>query len=130
MTVFNEEARALLAGPNIAHIATLLPDGGPHSVPVMIDIEGEYLAFFTSPNSRKGRNLAADNRIAISVADRDNLVRSVLVRGRVVKRIGGDAGWEIVDRIFAKYTGGPYPQREDREAFLVEPAHVSVPTFG
>ena len=130
MTVFNEEARALLAGPNIAHIATLLPDGGPHSVPVMIDIEGEYLAFFTSPNSRKGRNLAADNRVAISVADRDNLVRSVLVRGRVVKRIGGDAGWEIVDRIFAKYTGGPYPQREDREAFLVEPAHVSVPTFG
>ena len=130
MTVFNEEARALLAGPNIAHIATLLPDGGPHSVPVMIDIEGEYLAFFTSPNSRKGRNLAADNRVAISVADRDNLVRSVLVRGRVVKRIGGDAGWEIVDRIFAKYTGGPYPQREDREAFLVEPTHVSVPTFG
>ena len=64
------------------------------------------------------------------MADPENLVRSVLVRGRVVKRIGGDAGWEIVDRIFAKYTGGPYPQREDREAFLVEPAHVSVPTFG
>ena len=130
MTVLNDEARALFAGPNIAHIATLLPDGGPHSVPVMIDIEGEYLAFFTSPNSRKGRNLVADDRIAISVTDRENLVRGVLVRGRVVKRVGGDAGWEIVDRIFAKYTGGPYPQREDREAFLVEPAHVSVPTFG
>ena len=27
-------------------------------------------------------------------------------------------------------TGGPYPSREDREAFLVEPEHVSVPTFG
>jgi hypothetical protein len=26
--------------------------------------------------------------------------------------------------------GGPYPSREDREAFLVEPEHVSVPTFG
>jgi len=23
----------------------------------MIDVEGEYLAFFTSPTSRKGRNL-------------------------------------------------------------------------
>jgi len=130
MTLVNDEARALFAGPNVAHVATLLPDGGPHSVPVMIDIEGEYLAFFTSPNSRKGRNLVADDRIAISVTDRANMVRSALVRGRVVKRVGGDAGWEIVDRIFAKYTGGPYPRGEDRAAFLVEPVHVSVPTFG
>jgi PPOX class probable F420-dependent enzyme len=130
MTVLNDEARALFAGPNIAHIATLLPDGGPHSVPVMIDIEGEYLAFYTSPRSRKARNLVVDDRIAISVTDRENLVRSALVRGRVVKRVGGDAGWQIVDRIFAKYTGGPYPRDEEREAFLVEPAHVIVPTFG
>jgi PPOX class probable F420-dependent enzyme len=130
MTALNDEARDLFTGPNLAHIATLLPDGGPHSVPVMIDIEGEYLAFFTSPTSRKGRNLAADDRIAISVVDRENLVRAALVRGRVVKRVGGDAGWELVDRIFAKYTGGPYPRGEHREAFLVQPAHVIVPTFG
>ena len=25
---------------------------------------------------------------------------------------------------------GRYPSREDREAFLAEPEHVSVPTFG
>ena len=66
----------------------------------------------------------------ISATDRDSLVRSVLVRGRAVRRVGGDAGWEIVDRISATYAGGPYPRREDREAFLVEPAHLSVPTFG
>jgi PPOX class probable F420-dependent enzyme len=130
MTVLNDEARALFAGTNIAHIATLLPDGGPHSVPVMIDIEGDHLAFFTSPTSRKGRNLVADGRVAISVTDRENLVRSAIVRGRVVKRVGGDAGWAIVDRIFVKYTGGPYPRGEDREAFLVEPEQVIVPTFG
>jgi PPOX class probable F420-dependent enzyme len=129
MTLLNDEARALFAGPNIAHIATVLPDGGPHSVPMMMDVEGDHLAFFTSPTSRKARNLAADDRVAISVADRENLVRSALVRGRVVKRIGGAAGWEIVDRIFAKYTGGPYPRGEDREAFLVEPTRVIVPTF-
>ena len=130
MTTLPEDARALFAGPNLAHIATLLPDGSPHSVPVMVDLEGEHLAFFTSPTSRKGRNVAADDRVAISVTDRDDLVRSALVRGRVVDRIGGDAGWAIVDRIFAKYTGGPYPRGEDRAAFLVEPLHVSVPTFG
>ncbi|HEY3688669.1 MAG TPA: pyridoxamine 5'-phosphate oxidase family protein [Streptosporangiaceae bacterium] len=130
MTTLDAAARDLFAGPNIAHIATLLPDGGPHSVPVMIDIEGDHLVFFTSPRSRKGRNLAADDRVAISVTDRENLVRSALVRGRVVERIGGDAGWEIVDRVFAKYTGGPYPRGDEREAYLVEPLHVIVPTFG
>jgi PPOX class probable F420-dependent enzyme len=130
MTELTGEARALFTGPNIAHIATTLPDGSPHSVPVMIDVEGEHLAFFTSPASRKARNLAADDRIAISVTDREDLVRSALVRGRLVRRVGGDAGWEIVDRIFAKYTGGPYPRGEDREAFLVEPTRVIVPTFG
>lgn len=129
MTVLNDEARALFTGPNLAHIATVLPDGAPHSVPMMMDVEGEYLAFFTAPDSRKARNLAADDRIAISVTDRENFVRSAIVRGRVVKRIGGDAGWEIVDRIFAKYTGGPYPRGEEREAFLVEPTRVIVPTF-
>lgn len=64
------------------------------------------------------------------MTERENWVRSTLVRGRIVKRVGGDAGWEIVDRIFATYAGGPYPQREDREAFLVKPVHVIVPTFG
>jgi hypothetical protein len=51
-------------------------------------------------------------------------------RGPAVKRVGGDAGWEIVDRIFARHTGDPYPQRDYREAFLVKPVHVIVPAFG
>ncbi|OJY48626.1 MAG: PPOX class F420-dependent enzyme [Pseudonocardia sp. 73-21] len=128
--MLDDHARELFAGPNIAHVATLLPDGAPHSVPVMIDVEGDHLAFFTSPESRKGRNLRADDRIAISVTDRENLVRSALVRGRVVGRVGGDAGWAIIDRIFASYTGGPYPRHEPREVFLVAPDRVIVPSFG
>jgi nitroimidazol reductase NimA-like FMN-containing flavoprotein (pyridoxamine 5'-phosphate oxidase superfamily) len=130
MTVLNDQAGALFAGRTSPTSPRCCLTAGPHSVPVMIGVEGEYLAFFTSPASRKGRNLAADDRIAISVTERDNWARSALVRGRVVQRVGGDAGWEIIDRIFAKYTGGPYPQREDREAFLVAPVHVIVPAFG
>ena len=67
MSVLDDEARDLFTAPNLAHLATLLPDGGPHSVPVMVGVEGDRLAFFTSPDSRKGRNLAADDRVAISV---------------------------------------------------------------
>jgi hypothetical protein len=33
--------RPLLDGANMAHLATVLPDGSPHSVPVWIGLEGE-----------------------------------------------------------------------------------------
>jgi nitroimidazol reductase NimA-like FMN-containing flavoprotein (pyridoxamine 5'-phosphate oxidase superfamily) len=51
------EVRRLVARPNYAHIATLMPDGAPHSVPVWIDLEGDNLAILTGPGSRKARNL-------------------------------------------------------------------------
>jgi hypothetical protein len=64
-----------------------------------------------------------------TVTERHNLVRRALVRGRAVNWVGAmRAG--IVDRIFVRYPGGRYRQREDREAFLVEPAHARVLTFG
>jgi pyridoxamine 5'-phosphate oxidase-like protein len=39
----------LLDDVNYAHIATLLPDGAPHSVPVWIDREGDRI---TAPPTR------------------------------------------------------------------------------
>src|SRR5687767_5497501 len=38
MTEMTPEVRHLLDRPNYAHVATLLPDGAPHSVPVWIAI--------------------------------------------------------------------------------------------
>ena len=50
----------LITGANQAHIATLLPDGAPHSVPVWAGWEGDLLVFITGPGSRKARNVARD----------------------------------------------------------------------
>jgi hypothetical protein len=47
------------------------------------------------------------------------------IRGRVVERVDGDAGWAIIDRIAHKYLGGSYQLREDRVAFLVEAEHAT-----
>jgi hypothetical protein len=44
-----------------------------------------------------------------------------VVRGRVVEWIGGDAGWEIIDRIVAKYVDMTYPRDEERLVAVVEP---------
>ena len=83
------DVRAVFEAPNYVHIATLLPDGGPHSVPVWAGIEDGVIAFLTSPGSRKARNLAADPRVAISVTDRNQPYAMALVRGRVTARLDG-----------------------------------------
>jgi PPOX class probable F420-dependent enzyme len=122
--------KRLVERPNYAHIATLMPDGAPHSVPVWIDLDGDNLAFLTGPGSRKARNLERDPRVAISIIDADQPNASALIRGQVVERVEGDRAWEIIDRISQKYIGQPYPLRTDRIIFLIKPDHAQAVTFG
>jgi len=124
-----DDVRVLSGGAHIARLATLMPDGSPHSVPLWVGIEGNRVAFLTAPGSRKARNLDGDPRVAISITDRDRPSTMAAIRGRVVERVDGDAGWAIIDRIAPKYLGGPYPLREDRVAFLVEVEHAAAQAY-
>jgi PPOX class probable F420-dependent enzyme len=55
-------------------IATVSPDGRPHAAPVWgIWIDGAVV-FSTSPESRKGRNLARDPRVVIHLESGDDVV--------------------------------------------------------
>ena len=130
MTELPEAVRTLLDGPNFAHIATVLPDGGPHSVPVWIGLEGGRIAFLTGPGSRKARNLDRDPRVAISITAHDNPFTMAVIRGRVAERIDGDEAWAIIDRISHKYTGQPYPLRTGRVVFLIDHEHARADKFG
>ena len=130
MTEMTPEVRRLLDRPNYAHVATLLPDGAPHSVPVWIAIEGDNLAILTGPGSRKARNIERDPRVAISLIDVDQPFLSVLIRGQVVELVDGDRAWEIIDRISQKYIGQPYPLRTGRIVFLIKPDHAQFVNFG
>ena len=129
MAELPDDVRALFEGPNYAHIATVLPDGGPHSVPVWAGMEGDRIAFFTQERSRKARNLDADPRVALSIVDHDNPYRMATVRGRVVERVHGDAALEIIDLLSVRFTGEPFPYRQGM-AFLVEPERSSSATLG
>lgn len=130
MAEFPDDVRALFEGPNYAHVATVLPNGGPHSTPVWVGLEGDRIAFLTGPGSRKARNLANDPRVAISITAHDNPFSMALVRGRVAERVEGDEAWVIIDRISHKYTGQPYPIRDDRVIFLIDPEHARATQFG
>jgi PPOX class probable F420-dependent enzyme len=114
------EVRELFDGANTAHVATLMRDGAPHCVPMWIGVEGDRLAFLSSPTSVKGRNVRRDPRVSISVTDAARPHSMAQVRGRVGEILEGDPAWEIIDRIAHKYIGAPYPMRTDRVLFLVD----------
>jgi PPOX class probable F420-dependent enzyme len=128
--LLTDEVRRLVARANYAHIATLMPDGAPHSVPVWIDLEGDNLVILTGPGSRKARNLERDPRVAISINDIDQPYASALIRGRLLERVEGDRAWEIIDRIARKYIGQPYPLRTDRIVLVIKPDHAQAVIFG
>lgn len=124
--MLDPDLRRVLDGTSIAHIATVLPDGSPHTAPVFIGTHDDRIVFFTGPGKRKARNLRRDPRVALSIAPVDNPFTPVVVRGRVVEWIDGDAGWEIVDQVFGKYTGTSYPREEDRIVAVIEPERHTI----
>jgi len=125
-----EPVRRLIDGANYAHLATLLPNGGPHSVPMWVGMENGRIAVMTSPNSRKARNLERDPRVALSITDHDRPLVMATVRGRVTERVDGDRGWTIIDRLSQKYIGQPYPLRTDRVIYLIQPEYAHAATYG
>ncbi|MEC3981832.1 TIGR03618 family F420-dependent PPOX class oxidoreductase [Amycolatopsis sp. H20-H5] len=124
--MLDPDVRRALDDASLAHLASVLPDGAPHSVPVWIGTHGDHVAIFTNPDSRKARNLRRDPRVALSLTAADNPFQPVLVRGRVVEWIEGDAAWEIIDRISTKYIGAPYSRSEQRVVALIAPERQSV----
>jgi PPOX class probable F420-dependent enzyme len=124
--MLNPDVRRHLEGTPVAHLATVLPDGSPHTVPLWVDTRGDQVVFLTGPGSRKARNLRRDPRVALSLTAADNPFEPIVIRGRVVEWLDGDEAWEIVDRIAAKYIGGPYPRDEERVVAVVEPERQTV----
>jgi len=120
------DVRRALDSTALAHIATVLPDGAPHTVPVWVGTRGDQIVFITGPTSRKARNLQRDPRVALSIVPLDDPTQPVTVRGRVVEWLDGDAGWELVDALAMKYIGVPYSRDLDRVAAIVTPEHQTV----
>jgi PPOX class probable F420-dependent enzyme len=123
--MLDPDVRRVLDGASIGHLATVLPDGAPHAVPVYVGTHGDRIVFLTGPGSRKARNLRRDPRMALSIAPTDNPFQPVLVRGRVVEWLDGDEAWEIIDRLAIKYTGVPYSREMERVVAVIEPDRQS-----
>jgi PPOX class probable F420-dependent enzyme len=115
------EIKQLVDRPNFAHLATLMPDGSPQSVPVWVGREGDRLLVCTGEGSLKARNTRRDPRVALSIVDFRDPYAEAQLRGRVVER-RPDPNLEIMDPVSHKYTGKPFPFRnpEGRVALVIE----------
>jgi PPOX class probable F420-dependent enzyme len=77
-----EEIRAfLLHGTRTGKVATTRADGRPHVAPIWFTLDGDDLLFTTHESSVKGRTLARDGRVMLSVDDETPPYAFVLVEG-------------------------------------------------
>ena len=107
----SDDIKALVGGPNFAHLASLMSDGSPQVAPIWVDLERDTILVGTGEGSLKAKNTRRDARVALSVIAMDNPYREAQIRGRVVER-RPDADFRIMDRISHKYTGKPFPFRD------------------
>jgi len=117
----SNEIRALLDAPNFAHLATLMSDGSPQSVPVCVGREGDRILICTGEGSLKAKNTRRDPRVSLSIIDFRDPYQEAQLRGRVIER-RPDGDFKYMDPISHKYTGKPFPFRrpEGRVALVIE----------
>jgi PPOX class probable F420-dependent enzyme len=105
-----ENVRRLIDSRNFAHLATILPDGSPHSAPVWMGRDRDRIIVVTDEGSLKSKNTRRDPRVAISIVDMDDPYTVAHLRGRVMER-RPDIDFRYIDSICQKYVGQDWPLR-------------------
>jgi PPOX class probable F420-dependent enzyme len=127
--VLSEKARALIARPVLASLATLNADGSPQITPLWIDLDGDDVVFNTSQSRKKARNLERDGRVAVTVIDPDDAYNVLAFRGTVTA-ITTDGADAQVDAMAKKYLGvDSFPGRREGDArirIIVRTDHITM----
>jgi PPOX class probable F420-dependent enzyme len=98
----------LLHAPSPCFLATVMPDGAPQLTQTWVDTDGTHILVNTVAGFQKVRNMERDPRVALNIADPDEVSSYVAVRGRVVS-ISPDGAADHIEKLARKYLGGPYP---------------------
>ncbi|HUQ22284.1 MAG TPA: PPOX class F420-dependent oxidoreductase [Gaiellaceae bacterium] len=104
------ELEAFLLEPHPAVVATLRPDGSPHSVATWYDwVDGLILLNMDATRARLG-HLRLDPRVSLTVLDRNSWYSHVSLAG-VVERLVEDPELVDIDRLALRYTDKPFRNR-------------------
>jgi PPOX class probable F420-dependent enzyme len=102
-----------LARPNPAVVATLRPDGAPHTVPTWYDWEDGRVLLNMDETRLRLDYMRRDPRVALTVLDAESWYRHISVLGRVVS-IEDDPELADIDRLALRYQGKPFGTRDRR----------------
>ena len=96
--MLDPEVRRVLEGNSIAHLATVLPDGSPHSR-ARCGSAPTATGSCSSPARTRARHATCAATPGWRCPSRQRTTRStpVVIRGHVVEWLEGDAAWEIID---------------------------------
>ena len=102
-----------LQKPNPAVVASLRPDGSPHTVATWYDWE-EGLVLLNMDESRLRLGfMRRDPRVALTVLADASWYSHVSLLGRIV-RIEDDSELTDIDRLALRYTGKPFGTRDHK----------------
>jgi PPOX class probable F420-dependent enzyme len=125
-----QSLRDLLATGPLATVATIDPDGTPHTTLAWAGLDGDELVMATFFNlaQRKLRNLRRDPRVVVTFQAKEHTGQGLwpyaVVQGRV-SRITEGGALDLMDRLSEFYIGPGqrYPMRDVPEGVVV---HVTI----
>lgn len=94
---------ALLYGPVVVALTTLMPDGQPQTTPVWCSYDGRYVYINTARGRQKDENIRRDPRVTLLAIDPADPYRYVEVRG-VVDDITTEGAVAHIDELVRQYT--------------------------
>ncbi|MBX3601844.1 MAG: pyridoxamine 5'-phosphate oxidase family protein [Rubrivivax sp.] len=135
-TSMRQKILDLLDSHRIMTIATLRPDGWPQATTVGYANEGLTLWFLCGRNSQKARNLAADDRVSITI-DHDTAdimaITGLSMAARARRVTDRDEALKVLRLLPLKYPDAPPPTTaltmpgpDDVALFRVVPEVISV----
>jgi PPOX class probable F420-dependent enzyme len=102
-----------LSQPNPAVIATLEPDGAPHTAATWYLWEDGRVLVNMDATRKRLEHMRNDPNVSLTVLGQDDWYHQVTIRGRVAE-IAEDPQLEGADRLSQQYTGQPYARRDQQ----------------
>lgn len=125
MAELTSDQAALFGPPNLAYLATVMPDGSPHLSPLWADSRDGMILLNTADGRVKVDNARRDPRVAVAIHDRENPHPPLAVRGTVVE-ITTEGADEHMDALTRRYTEGSWTpvQGQTRVLMVIRPDQI------
>jgi PPOX class probable F420-dependent enzyme len=98
-----------------AYLGTIMEDGTPQVTPVWFNTDGTHILVNSQQGRVKDRNMRERPNVALLIADPDDPLRYLMIRGPVVE-ITDKGAREHINQLAFKYTG--------KSEFIVSPANA------